>query len=114
MTSGREMLDLARMHIGERYAHVQVPKDNPNWKGPWDCSEFMSWLVFQDAIFLYGCLDDTVAPAVAKAFTGAWKTDSKTLGRRVSVNEAAGTVGGMVLRFPPTSDGMGHIVICDG
>jgi Putative peptidoglycan binding domain len=33
---------------------------------------------------------------------------------RVSVEEAAGTVGGIVLRFPPAPGEMGHIAICDG
>jgi murein L,D-transpeptidase YcbB/YkuD len=108
------MYHLARQHIGEAYVNVQVPKNNPNWHGPWDCAEFMSWLVFQDAGFLYGCLDNTVNPAVADAYTGAWQRDSAKIGKRVSASEAAGTLGGIVLRFPPEPGTMGHIAICDG
>ena len=56
MPTGREMLELARQHIGEPYDNVLVPKNNANWIGSWDCAEFMSWLVFQVGSFLYGCL----------------------------------------------------------
>ena len=112
--SGREMLDLARTRVGEAYENVLVPKNNPNWTGPWDCAEFMSWLVYQVGGFLYGCINDHSPPALADAYTGGWQADSSKQGRRVSVDEAAATVGGFVLRFPPAPGKMGHIAICDG
>ncbi|WP_051386864.1 peptidoglycan-binding domain-containing protein [Bradyrhizobium sp. ARR65] len=112
--SGAGLLKRAREHIGEPYANVLVPKDNPNWQGPWDCAEFVSWLVYQEAQKLYGCINDTAPPATADAYTGAWKTDLERFGRRVSVEEAAGTVGGIVLRYPPAAGKMGHIALCDG
>lgn len=114
MTDGERMLALARKHIGEKYVNVQVPKNNPNWKGPWDCAEFMSWLVYQVGGFLYGCLDDNADPALADAYTGAWKTDVQSKGDLVSVDKAASTVGGILLRYPPSPGAMGHIVVCDG
>jgi Putative peptidoglycan binding domain len=114
MPTGQGMLERARDHLGESYAHEPVPpKNDPNWTGPWDCSEFMSWLVYQEAKKLYGCLDDNMPPDSAKAFTGAWKDDAGRFGNLVSVDEAAGTIGGIVLRYPPVG-GMGHIAICDG
>jgi Putative peptidoglycan binding domain len=112
--TGEGLLKRAREHIGEEYRHVQVPKDNADWKGPWDCSEFVSWLVFQEADTLYGCVDDQAVPSMAHAYTGAWKTDVEKLGKRVSVDEAAATVGGIVLRYPPQPGMMGHIALCDG
>jgi hypothetical protein len=114
MATGQSMLTRARQHIGEKYENVVVPKNNPNWHGPWDCAELMSWLVYQEAQFLYGCIDDNAPPAVADAYTGGWQRDSSKLGRRVAVEEAAGTVGGIVLRFPPAPGQMGHVAICDG
>ena len=49
--TGEQILDLARQHVGEHYTlRVGVPKDNANWnnwKGPWNCSEFVSWTAFQ-------------------------------------------------------------------
>ncbi len=112
--SGDGLLDRARKHLRERYDHVLVPKDDAQWKGPWDCSEFMSWLVFQEGHILFGCDNDQGSPSTAKAFTGFWKTDVARIGKAVSVDEAASTVGGILLRFPPGPGQMGHIVLCDG
>jgi hypothetical protein len=108
------MLELARQHIGGEYENVLVPKNNPNWRGPWDCAEFMSWIVFQDAGILYGCINDSANPAVADAYTGAWRKDSASRGIRIPIQQAAAIVGSIVLRFPPEPGRMGHIAICDG
>ena len=112
--SGAGMLRLAREHIGEEYRNIQIPKDNARWKGPWDCAEFMSWLVYQEAGILYGCVDNQANPKTADAYTGSWKIDVERFGKRVSVEEAAATVGGIVLRYPPGAGKMGHIAMCDG
>lgn len=114
MATGAEMLALAETRIDEKYENVCVPKNNPNWHGPWDCAEFMSWLVYQVAGFLYGCLDNHGNAATVEAYTGAWKSDSKHPGTRVPVKQAAGTVGAVLLRYPPSPGSMGHIVVCDG
>lgn len=114
MNDGQKMLRLAETRIGEKYVNVCVPKNNPNWHGPWDCAEFMSWLVYQVGGFLYGCVDNKANPATVEAYTGAWKADSKKLGKRVPWRQAAATVGGILLRYPPGPGMMGHIVVCDG
>ena len=114
MSTGHGMLKLARQHIGEKYENVLVPKNNPNWKGPWDCAEFMSWIVFQDAGILYGCLDNITNPAWADAYTGGWQEDSEIRGIRIPIEQAAATPGAILLRYPPAPGTMGHIVICDG
>jgi murein L,D-transpeptidase YcbB/YkuD len=108
------MLDLASTRVGEDYVNVQVPKDDANWHGPWDCAEFMSWLVYQLSGRLYGCIDDNDPPASADAYTGAWKRDSATLGRRISWEDAAATEGAILLRYPPQPGTMGHIAVSDG
>src|SRR5260370_38577370 len=81
LPTGREMFELARQHIGERYDNVLVPKNNSNWTGPWACAEFMSWLVFQVGGFLYGCLALNAKPATADASTGPWAHDFNRLER---------------------------------
>jgi hypothetical protein len=54
MPTGLGMLQRARQHIHEDYVlGVVAPKNNPNWRGPWDCAEFTSWLVYQEARVLY-------------------------------------------------------------
>lgn len=113
--TGAGLLKRARQHVGEEYRNVQVPKDNTNWKGPWDCAEFVSWLVFQEAGVLHGCLNDNAPPATADAYTGAWKADLENSRlKRVSIQEAAATVGAILLRYPPAPGTMGHIAVSDG
>lgn len=112
--TGAGLVRRAREHLGEEYRHVVAPKNDPDWDGPWDCAEFISWLVYQETGVLYGCEGDGADPATADAYTGAWKRDLDRFGLRVSVEQAAGTVGGILLRYPPGSGGMGHIVLCDG
>jgi N-acetylmuramoyl-L-alanine amidase len=116
MATGREMLELAEDHVGEDYVNRQVPKDDPGWRGPWDCAEFMSWLVYQVSGRLYGCLDDADDPATAEAYTGSWKHDSKpgSIGERIPWEQAAATVGAILLRYPPQPGTMGHIAVSDG
>lgn len=114
MSTGRGVLLLAKQHIGQAYENITVPKNNSNWQGPWDCAEFVSWLVFQDSGILYGCLSNNANPAVADAYTGAWQIDSVRLGMRIPIAEAAAIEGGILLRFPPEPGKMGHIVVCDG
>jgi hypothetical protein len=50
--TGAGLLRRAREHIREEYVNRLVPKDDPNWKGPWDCAEFMSWLVYGPVSFM--------------------------------------------------------------
>lgn len=114
MTTGAEILNLARKHLSEKYRNVQVPKDDQNWNGPWDCAEFASWLIYQTSGILFGCTDPNARPAKADAYTGAWRTDANKRGRMVSVEEAAATPGAVLLRYPPPGKQMGHIAISDG
>lgn len=112
--NGKEILRLARRHIGERYVlGALAPKNDPGWKGPWDCAEFASWLVFQVSGELYGCNRERGNPATADAFTGFWKRDAGSRGRRVSVDLAARTAGAAVLRSPRQGS-IGHIAISNG
>jgi len=114
MATGNDLLTIAAPHVGEEYILGSLaPKNNSQWRGPWDCAEFVSWCVFQAAAILYGCESDTAPPASADAYTGYWARDANTLGRIVSVEEAARTPGAAVLRIPRASAN-GHIVLSDG
>lgn len=114
MPTGQQMLDLARTRIGQTYVNILVPKDNPDWQGPWDCAEFLSWLVYQTAGFLYGCVDNQGDPSTVEAYTGAWRNDAQNLGIMVPWEQAASTIGGVLLRYPPGLGKMGHIALSDG
>lgn len=112
--TGEKILEIARLHIGEKYVFgVSVPKNHTDWRGPWDCAEFLSWLVFQVSGILYGCDNDFGDPASADAFTGYWERDVNSSGIRVSVEQAARTLGAAILRVPRAKS-TGHIVVSDG
>ncbi|MDP3183258.1 MAG: peptidoglycan-binding domain-containing protein [Desulfobaccales bacterium] len=112
MSTGKEIFALAIWHLGEDYVlGALAPKNKANWRGPWDCAEFVTWCVFQASGILYGCQDDRADPAVADAYTGYWARDAARLGKKISVAEAARTPGAALLRVGPK---MGHIVISDG
>lgn len=112
--TGQDMLQVARRHIGEKYVlGILVPKDNANWKGPWDCAEFASWVTFQTAAKLYGCDNDAGNPATADAFTGYWNRDANHLGQIISLEQASATPGAFVLRVPAPG-AIGHVVLSDG
>ncbi|KJR42489.1 peptidoglycan-binding domain-containing protein [Candidatus Magnetoovum chiemensis] len=111
MATGEDILNLARRHIEEKYVYgAHAPKDNANWKGPWDCAELVSWCVYQVSGKLYGCYNNDGKPSKADANTGYWKRDAKSIGIKISVQEAAAIPGAAVLR----SGRDGHIVISDG
>ncbi len=113
-TSGADFLQLAAKHIGEKYhLGIRVPKDNAKWTGPWDCAEFVSWVVFQSSEILYGCFNNSGNPATADAFTGFWDRDAAGLGHIVTIEEAGRTPGAAVLRRPQAG-GIGHVVLSDG
>ncbi|MBV8858746.1 MAG: DUF1906 domain-containing protein [Acidobacteria bacterium] len=112
--TGVELVNLANQHLGQTYIlGARVPLNNANWKGPWDCAEFVSWCVYQLIGKLYGCHDDSEDPGHTDAFTGWWGRDANTVLKRVTVREATNTPGALLLRLP--HPGMiGHIVISDG
>jgi N-acetylmuramoyl-L-alanine amidase len=114
MATGADLYDLAETRDGQRYVNICVPKNDANWRGPWDCAEFMSWLVFQLSGRLYGCIDNDGNPATEEAYTGAWKRDAREIGRSIPWRQAAGIKGAMLLRYPPSAGKMGHIAVCDG
>jgi hypothetical protein len=112
---GAHLLRAARRHLGERYQlGVLVPKDNANWRGPWDCAEFASWCVYQVASTLYGCANPAGDPASEEAYTGYWERDARSRARRISVEEAAVTPGALILRVPGGPAAVGHIVFSMG
>jgi N-acetylmuramoyl-L-alanine amidase len=115
MATGNDLLTIAMPHEGEQYILGSfAPKNNSNWRGPWDCAEFVSWCVFQAGSMLYGCEVNTAPPAsrLADAYTGYWQRDAGTLGQRITVAEAARTPGAAILRFPSAANG--HIALSDG
>ena len=120
MSTGSRIVEAALEKVGQRYVYgAEVPLNDPDWNGPWDCAEFCCWSVFQVSGILFGTRNNNYTlrnagdPATADSYTGFWDEDSREFGIRISVDEAARTVGAMVLRTPTRSRG-GHIAISDG
>jgi N-acetylmuramoyl-L-alanine amidase len=114
MPTGQDLLKKGASHLNEKYVlGALAPKNNPAWKGPWDCAEFISWCVYQLVGELYGCNNNNGNPAKADAYTGYWQRDANGVCPTVSVEIAAQTPGAIVLRYPQPSL-IGHIVFSDG
>ena len=113
--TGAQILALARTRIGEPYTFgASVPKNDSDWRGPWDCAEFASWLVYQTTRTLYGCAvtSHEIAPAQADAYTGYWARDARLKGTRIPIADAMRIPGAFLLRVP--GERRGHIAVSDG
>lgn len=114
MKTGEDLLNLADTHVGEKYAlGILVPKNIENWKGPYDCAEFVSYIIFQVSGILYGVANDKGNPASADAYTGYFQRDAASIGETISVADAIATPGACLLRFAGEGE-LGHIVFSDG
>ncbi len=100
--TGEDIVDLALKHHGERYilgsGGSPVPKNNPNWTGPWDCAEFASWCAYQVYGVLFGCYGTT--PETADAYSGEWERQVIAQERNVDVALAIRCPGALLVRKP--------------
>ena len=109
--TGKDLLILALTRGGEDYVYgADVPLDDPDWHGPWDCAELSSWVCRQVTGKLYGCLEaDSDNP---DPWTGAWARDArKGVVQVIPVSRAAKTPGALLLRY---RQGGHHIVFAVG
>lgn len=114
-TTGADLLRLAETRLGEKCAPGLVPKDNPNWHGPWDCAEFVAWVVYQTVHRLCGCANDHGNPATTEACPGAWVVDAQHGPLLLTTQAAANATAGVVLiRQPPLPGQLGHVALSDG
>lgn len=109
MSTGKQLIELAAQHIGEKYIlGAKVPFENPNHKGPWDCAEFASWIVYQISGLKVGIRG-------VESYTGYWAKDANVLCKKISISEAAQTYGALLLRSPGYKGiTIGHIAFSDG
>lgn len=109
--TGQDFLKLAATRIGEEYVYgANVPLDNPNWHGPWDCAEFVSWVVYQLLGKVMGCVDNKAADP--DPYTGGWKQElSRGTLTSIPVSQAFKTPGAILLRYRSAAK---HIVFSDG
>ncbi len=110
MSTGQDIIKLAKTRLGQRYLlGARVPMNNARHAGPWDCAEFVTWVVYQLTGELYGCDSNAGNPASVETYTGFWHRDvNDGRVRSVSVDEASRTVGAILLRSPRPGK-IGHI-----
>lgn len=108
MFEGREVLDIARNHLGQRYVFgARAQLSNPAYRGPWDCAEFCTWVVYQAYQITFG------TTASGDPFSGAWIDQARAQDSVLSLEEAVRTPGAILLRTP-VHTGVGHVAFSDG
>ncbi|HEY9001319.1 MAG TPA: peptidoglycan-binding domain-containing protein [Mucilaginibacter sp.] len=105
--TGEDIVSLGDKHVGEPYVlGALVPKNDADYKGPWDNADFVSWVYYQATGILYGC--DAV-----DEHCDFWDRDANKKGQIITIDEAKSTPGAVILRFAGNGT-VGHIVISDG
>jgi N-acetylmuramoyl-L-alanine amidase len=103
-----DVLSFAKKYIGSPYVFgVVVPKSTPNYKGSFDCAEFVAYTIAQ----VLGVGDYGVRNG--DAYTGFFQVDAKNKGIVISVKDAASIPGAILLRFPAVG-AIGHIAFSQG
>lgn len=111
--TGQDVLDVGSSRIGQQYVlGANVPLDNPNWKGPWDCAEFASWCAYQAYGLVFGAGQPSTL-AKAEPYSGYWFSEAKTQGILIAWQDAL-TIPGAVLIRAPTSSKIGHVAFSMG
>lgn len=114
MANGNDILDVAMPHVHEQYIlGASVPIGNPNWHGPWDCAEFVSWCAYQ----AYGKLFAVRPPKSdrGESYSGWWYEDAINLDATIPVEKALATPGAILVRKPGAFNiRIGHVAISCG
>ncbi len=99
----------------EDYRDNGIPFDRSKIKGPFDCAEFVSIVIFIVLKKLYGANNNNAKDLkTVDCWTNFFKRDfDNGLFRQITIKEAANTPGAIVLRFTKNSR-IGHIAFCIG
>lgn len=112
-TEGQKLIDIGKSRVGQAYVlGANVPLNNANWSGPWDCAEFASWCVYQAYGLLFGVGGSTNV-ANAEPFSGHWFADARKHGRVIPWREALAIPGAVLIRRP-TPGLIGHVAFAMG
>ncbi|RYH09193.1 cell wall hydrolase [Tropicimonas sp. IMCC6043] len=112
---GAAILDIARRHIGQRYAFSPTPDyDDPNWSGPFDCAEYASYCAWRAYRIPYGVNRDPQKRF--NSYSGYWQRDAVDRGLKIAWRDALQIPGAILLRFPPRGSPppYGHVAISLG
>lgn len=129
MKTGHSLVAHLRRKLGQPYdLHVHVPLEDPTYRGPWNCSTFVAWGLYQAGDRRYfGCRFDK-PPGYKKenyrpngyrgrwAWTGWFYIDLEWHGRQIAERQAIRTAGAIGLYRSHEKDGhpIGHIAVSLG
>jgi cell wall-associated NlpC family hydrolase len=114
MYVGQDLVDRAMTRAGQEYVlGARVHLANPDWSGPWDCAEFVSWCVYH----AYRTVMAVRPPDVrtGESYSGWWYEDAVAGDLLIPVEQAIATPGAILIR-KPAAFGMkiGHVAISRG
>ena len=115
--SGEDVYTLAEQHLAEKYVYkVIVPKNDPFYKGPWDCAELVSWVLYQLTGNIIGCRK---LNPLSDSYTGSFNKYALKKGLIIPAEDAYSIKGSLLLRVPLKASDVskkqiGHIAISDG
>ena len=110
---GRDLIEIGSEHLGQRYVFgAHVPLDAPDWRGPWDCSKFVSWCVYQAYGLVFGA-GNVRKVAQAEPYSGSWYDEARRYGTAIAWQDALSIPGAVLIR-KPISRRIGHVVISMG
>lgn len=104
----KDVLPFCKKYIGSKYVFgAIVPKKVANYKGAFDCAEFVTYALAQVlGVFGYGSRSDD-------AYTGYLAEDAQSKGVIISVEQAARIPGAILLRVPK-GKAIGHTAFSQG
>lgn len=116
MYKGEDIINVGDDHIGENYVFGAIsPLANPNWHGPWDCAEFISWCTYQAYGIIFAVRPPD--PRDGESYSGWWYEDAISGKRDIPVAQAIGTHGAILVRRPRVvqkKKKIGHVAISLG
>lgn len=113
MLFGSDVLEIGQSRLGQKYVFgARAPLDNPNWNGPWDCAEYISWCVYQAYGLIFGA-GKVTKPSKAEPYSGYWYDDAIRRGTPIAWQDAL-TIPGAVLVRRPAPGKIGHVAFSLG
>lgn len=106
--TGADLVQQALSHLGEAYQlGAAADLEDPDYAGPWDCADFVSWCVYQTFGVKLGLT------SAGHPYSGAWINWAEEPANSVSLEQAFQTAGAILVRRAHHY-GAGHVAISDG
>lgn len=110
---GADVLEVGESRIGQKYVFgANVPLNNAQWSGPWDCAEFGSWCAYQAYGLVFGAGRPKLV-ANAEPFSGHWYDEARKFGTVIAWQTALKSPGAVLIRKPAPGR-IGHVALSMG